>query len=174
MTTSIGASSNSAYSLDSTQNSKTSTSANVTMAQLMQALLESFAQSYSKTSESSDDKEKKQMIKDLVSKADTDKDGALSMDELSKVDTSENQKETNLVDELIRSFKTLDTNCDGELSIKEMQELIKRKAFSQQELADMSENSDQLSSISSVADSTGKISSLLADKLISSYDAANL
>lgn len=174
MVTCIGGTGSSSYLAAPTEDSKSSTSANATMAQIMQALLESFAQSYSKTCESPEDKEKKQMIKDLVSKADTDKDGALSMDELSKVDTNGNQKEANLVDELISSFKTLDTNCDGELSIKEMQELIKRKAFSQQELAAMSENSNQLSSINSVADSTGKISSLLADKLISSYDAASL
>lgn len=177
MTTSIGAASNSAYSLDSTQNSKSSNSANVTMAQIMQALLDNFAKSYDKSEKSAEDKEKKQMIKDLLAKADKDKDGSLSMDELKTVDTKGDAQVTNLVSELINSFKVLDQNSDGELSLKEMEVVAKRKAFSPQELAQMFKKDDGSQSFGTNAlasSASGNLSSLMADKLVSSYDACSL
>lgn len=172
MTTCIGGVSSYSCLGAPSENSKTNSTDNVTMAQIMQALLDNFAKSYDKTEESAEDKAKKQMIKDLVSKADKDKDGSLSMDELEAVDSSQNPKEANLVNDLINSFKTLDKNCDGELSIKEMEGLIKHKAFSAQELAQMFKKEDSSGSFGTNAlsvNSSGNLSSLMTDKVLSTY-----
>lgn len=177
MTTGIGGVNSNSCLATSNDNSKTSSSGNVTMAQIMQKLLDNFAKSYAKTSESTEDQQKKQMVKDLLSKADTDKDGALSMDELKSVDTKGDAQMTNLVSELMSSFKTLDQNSDGELSLKEMEVVAKRKAFSAQELAQMfkkGDNSNSFGTNALSANSSGNLSSLMADKLVSSYDAVSL
>lgn len=177
MTTCIGSVSSSSCLASTSETSNTNSSANVTMAQIMQQLIDNFAKSYDKTDKSNEDQQKKQMIKDLLSKADKDKDGALSMDELKSVDTKGDAQMTNLVSEMMSSFKVLDQNSDGELSLKEMEVTAKRKAFSQQEMSQMFKKDDSSGSFGTESlsvNSSGDLNSLMADKLVSGYDVASM
>ena len=109
---------------------------------LFTMLLENFTNSYDDTHED----DNKEMVKDLMEKADTDGNGSLSKDELASLKLQQGSNEAKFVNELVASFHSFDTNNDGELSIEEMQEAIKKKRFSQQELAEMAEDMSSESS----------------------------
>lgn len=136
---------------------------------LSQAALESFAKSFDKADMDKDAKKKEQM-KELMSEADTDKSGGLSLKELSSVDTTQSKDKAKLVDELIKEFKGLDKDGNGELSMDEMQELLKQKEFSIQELGGMhkaltSENPP----VNSLSPDLGQATLATLQKFLSAY-----
>ena len=106
---------------------------------LFMACLQNFIEKFDKTAKSNKEAEQKEMIKELISAADTDNSGGLSKDELSKVDLGDNKNLENFKNDLLSSFDNYDKNKDGELSIDEMQEAIKKKDFSIKELSEMAE-----------------------------------
>ena len=106
---------------------------------LFMACLQNFIEKFDKTVKSDEEAKQKEMIKELISAADTDNSGALSKDELSKVDLGDNKNLENFKNDLISNFDNYDKNKDGELSIDEMQETLKKKEFSIKELSEMAE-----------------------------------
>lgn len=140
---------------------------------LSQAALESFAKSFDKADMDKDAKKKEQM-KELMSEADTDKSGGLSLKELSSVDTTQSKDKAKLVDDLIKQFKGLDKDGNGELSMDEMQELLKQKEFSIQELGGMhksmnNENSPADSTENSPSGALGQATLATLQKFLSAY-----
>ena len=122
-------------------------------ANIFNAFLENFTDRYSNTANSDKVEEKQELIKSLVEKADTNNDGCLSIDELSSIDISDNSENSKLVSELKSNFISLDKNSDDVLSMEEMQELILKKRYSQQEISEMADSSDNsLKNISSFAE----------------------
>lgn len=132
---------------------------------LSQAALESFAESFDKADMDKDAK-KKEQLKALLSEADTDNSGGLSLEELSAVDTSQDADKAKLVDALIDQFKSLDKDRSGELSINEMQELLKKKEFSIQELGGMYKAANEQDS---PGDNLGHASLTILQKFLSAY-----
>lgn len=120
-------------------NSKTSPqgtdmSAKSQASSLLDLFLENYAARYDKDCES---KSKfKEMLKTLISKADQDGDGGLSMKELQSINTEDDKNVKKMVNALISKFNSLDKNSDGVLSLTEM-EGIMEKDFSIEELAKM-------------------------------------
>lgn len=137
MVTSVSNSNSSGYA----NLSGSSTSSNTTEASgLLETYLKQYIARYDKDCDSAENEKRKEMIKDLLSKADTNKDSCLSLDELSKVDTTGNTEEKNFVNKLISEFKTLDKDGDGVLSISEMQTAILKKGYSVQEISEISKS----------------------------------
>lgn len=136
---------------------------------LSQAALESFAKSFDKADMDKDAKKKEQM-KELMSEADTDKSGGLSLKELSSVDTTQSRDKAKLVDELIKEFKGLDKDGNGELSMDEMQELLKQKEFSIQELGSMNKAlSSENPPVNSLSPDLGQATLATLQKFLSAY-----
>jgi len=148
-----------------------SSSSNISGNMFLTTLLENFAASFDKTDESEDADELKEQIKSLVSEADTDENGGLSLDELSSVDTSNDSDKAEFVNDLISQFKSLDENGDGELSISEMQKLAKQKQFSAQELKEMSES---FASSSTFGADSKNMSSAVKQQFLSIYQNCDL
>lgn len=166
MVAGITATNNTNWLFGLSKSSNSNNSAKELMKKILDKSVENYAESYDKTCKSSDD-EKKNVLKSLVSKADKDGDGALSLSELSSLDPCDDVVEKGLVNDLIREFRTLDTNNDGKLSMKEMQELLKRKQFSQQELAAMAESSDSSKAQKHLGNPLGSVTSPLVEQLLS-------
>lgn len=135
--------------------------------------LKTYAESYDTTLDSDEAAKKKALIKSLVAEGDTNKDGGLSMDELSSIDTKDNPKKAQFVNELISQFKSLDKNKDGILSVDEMQELLKRKKYSAKDLANMYEGLNSTDS-SSNKDSSKNMHLSFEQNLINYYKKNDL
>jgi len=151
---------------DASQN--TSGAAQTTAKDILDTYIESFTASYDKTDDSKETNETKEMLKELSSSADTDASGGLSRKELLSIDTSDNAKEAKIVNTLIGKFTTLDKNKDGELSLSEMQDILKQKQFSQQELAAIARKADEASNTS---DNSSSLTQKLLDNYTNSYSS---
>lgn len=150
--------------------SSTGTSKKSVIEQIMDKLIDNFAKSYSKTEDPTEkEKAKEAAIKDIVSKADTDKDGSLSKAELSEFAKTEEGSGNKVLNELISSFDSLDKNKDGKLSLDEMKELLKKKEFSLQELKAINEDFNCQNNSKNILDLAGKSSPLLTQKIIDNY-----
>lgn len=151
-------------SSETTDASGSSDSVKDLLAQLLKKLIDSFTESFGKDSDSSKDAQAK--LKSLISSADTDGNGTLSLDELSSLDTSNNKALAGFVNDLKSHFTTYDTNSDGQLTMTELQSAMPQKQYSAQELAAMADtNSDS----SQETTSLGTLSSSLFEKLLSNY-----
>lgn len=108
-----------------------------TIQDVIDLYLKKYAESYDTNLESADSEKTKKMIKSLIAEADANGDKALSMEELSSIDTSQDKGKSDFVQALIGQFDILDKNKDGVLSIKEMQDVVLKKQFSQKEMEEM-------------------------------------
>lgn len=143
--------------------------------QIMAKLIDNFAKSYSKTEDQSDEeKAKEAAIKDIISKADTDKDGSVSKAELSAYAKTDEGTGNKILNQLLTSFDSLDTNKDGKLSLDEMKKLLNRKEFSMQEMKAINDEFNNPDKNDSALGSTGKSLPILAQKIIDNYDSSNL
>lgn len=88
--------------------------------------------------------------------ADTDGTEGLSKDELSSVNTSNDTVQTNFVNTLVKNFKTIDTDGNGQLSQREM-------------MAYMSDNSQSTTQASNLGSQAGAFASSFIQKLIEGY-----
>lgn len=139
----------------------------VTAETVKDAFLKRYAESYGKTDEKSS-KDIDKEIKSLMSTADSDKSGGLSLDELSSMDTKDSADEDKVVKDLIKNFNTYDTNKDGELSPSELKKALKKlnKQFSEQDIARIAkENKEFCNSDNSL----GSFSNIPAQNLLSTY-----
>lgn len=144
--------------------------------QLQDTLLDNLAASYDKT-DSKSAKKIDNEVKSLMSEADKDKSGGLSLKELSSIDTTNDSDQAKVVHDLISNFKTYDKDGDGQLSATEMKDALKglKKQFSMQDIAKMAqENNDFSTSGSFVGNVQGNLSNSLAEKLISNYQSGDL
>lgn len=143
--------------------------------QIMAKLIDNFAKSYSVTEDQSDEeKAKEAAIKDIISKADTDKDGSLSKNELSDYAKTDEGTGNKILNQLISSFDSLDKNKDGKLSFDEMKKLPNRKEFSQQEMKAINDEFNNPNKTDSALGTAGKSLPILAQKIIDNYDSSNL
>lgn len=134
------------------------------LSQLLEKLIESFTESFDKNSESAKDAQEK--IKSLISSADSDGSGNLSLDELSSMDTSNNKALAGFVNDLKNHFADYDTDGDGQLTLSELQSAIPKKQYSTQELAAMTDTAGDSSQKST---SLGSLSSSFFEKILSNY-----
>lgn len=175
---SIESSDNSANSTSTTStisstDSTSSTQKESLVEELLEKLLASFAESYDKTTGASTDATQK--VSSLISSADKDSSGSLSLNELSSLSTSSNSPEAGFVNDLAKNFKSYDTNGDGQLSQDEMKAAIPQKQYSAQELASMAETmSNSNDSANSLTSSLGSLSSSFIQKLLSNYQNSGL
>lgn len=138
---------------------------------LQDTLLDNLAASYDKT-DSKSAKKIDNEVKSLMSTADKDKSGGLSLKELSSIDTKDDPDQAKIVHDLIGNFKTYDKDGDGQLSMTEMKDALKglRKQFSMQDIAKMAqENNDFSTSESFVGNVQSNLSSSLVEKMINNY-----
>lgn len=152
-------------------NNDTAYNPQLMLRQIKDTFLKNFTASYDKIDHEKE-KELDKKINLLVNDADTDKDGKLSLDELSSLDTSDNPERAKLVHNLINSFDNYDKNNDNELSVKELKEAFNQleKQFSQQDIAKMyKENEEFNNSKNPFQIAAGDLSNSLAKKLISNY-----
>lgn len=143
---------------------------------LQQKLLDNLAESYDKT-DSKSAKKIDNEVKSLMSAADKDKSGGLSLDELSSVDTTNDPDLAKDVHNLINGFKTYDKDGDGQLSLTEMKDALKglKKQFSMQDIAKIAqENNDFSTKGSFIGNVQGNFPNSLAEKLISNYQGGDL
>lgn len=157
-------------STSATDTSSSGSSLSDAIEQLISSLLESFSESFDKSSSStSNEAAAQEAAKSVTSVADSDGNGAVSLNELSSIDSS---AISDLSNQLSRNFKTYDTNNDGELSAEEMKAAMQKpdKQFSMRELAAMSSND----SSNSYGDLLGGSSSNFVQKLISGYQNSGL
>lgn len=169
--------SNSAGLYTSLNKTTTSSSTNQSLIkQLKDKLLDNLAASYDKTDSNASKKIEKE-VKSLMSAADKDKSGGLSLKELSSVDTTNDSDLAKDVHDLISSFKTYDKDGDGQLSINEMEDALKglRKQFSLQDIAKIAKENDDFSASGNFIENVpSNFSNSLAEKLISNYQSGDL
>lgn len=140
--------------------------------QLVDAFIESYIERYDKTCDSDKAKHFKEVLKQLISKADTDDDGSLSMDELNSFDVGDDKNLKKLVNELETHFNELDKDRDGKLSLNEMMGLLK-KDYSIEELAEMAKNMSDSNKKSENKTVDNCSSSAFFQKLIDKYNENN-
>lgn len=160
----------SANSSSATDTSSAGNSLADAIEQLISSLLESFSESFDKNSSSaSNDAAAQEAVKSVTSAADSDGNGAVSLNELSSIKSADI---SDLSNQLSRNFKTYDTNNDGELSAEEIKAAMQKpdKQFSMRELAAMSSN-DGSNAYGSLL---GGSSSNFVQKLISGYQNSGL
>lgn len=92
--------------------------------------------------------------------ADTDGTEGLSKDELSSVDTGGDQVQANFVNTLVKNFKTIDSDGNGQLSQREI-------------MASMSDNAQSTSQASSLGSQAGAFANSFIQKLIEGYKSGN-
>lgn len=149
-----------------TGKSDSSASKPQTVKDIIDLYLKKYSESYDTNLESTDSEDKKKKIKALVSEADKDKDGELSMAELTAVDVSGNKDESNFVQALINQFSSLDKNQDGLLSVDEMQDVKLKKEFSTKEMSDMAQS---LSNSNKSNNNSANIASTFEGTLLNYY-----
>lgn len=140
--------------------------------QLLQLSLKNFAASFDK-SDKDFEKKIEEKVKGLISSADKDKNGSLSKDELSAIDTKDNPELAKTVSKLISGFSAFDTNHDNELSAGELKDAFKKlnKEFSMQDIAKMAKEHEEFKNSGKFAALTSNLTSALADKLVKGYDS---
>lgn len=99
--------------------------------------LANFVERFNKVDKDDEEEQNKAKLKSLIKEADHDNDGELSKDELNSVDTKNDKNKAKMVNDLLGQFKVLDKDGNGKLSLTEMQEMLKQKEFSTQELSEM-------------------------------------
>jgi len=154
-------------STSATSSTDKASSTDSIMQQILEALLNSFTDSYSKGN--SADKAS-DAIASLSSTADTDGTKGLSKTELASVDTSQNTKEAGFINDLTKNFNSYDTDGDGQLSQSEMTAAVP-KEFSQQEMASMAGGQSQAEKFGNFLGST---SGNFARQLMNSYQSGGL
>lgn len=166
--TSSTTASNSTDSTNSTESSSTKDLIEQLFEKLMKALSDSFSKDSSEASANGSTFEN--AISSLGSTANTDGTAGLSKSELAAVDTSKDPNESKLISDLVNKFNSLDKDGDGQLSQSEMQEILKGKQFSTQELASIAKvNSSENSNSSSLGNSFNDLTSSFVQKLLNSY-----
>lgn len=148
-------------------------------------LIEDYLEKYEESFDNVDaDKEKEAAeaaakVKTLLSKADTDKNGKLSLDELSSFDSGDDVQMAKFVKDLKEKFTKYDSNGDGLLTSSELIAAIPKKQFTEQEMASLAESmsNDDLSSTTSNSlfnSSFGDSTSLNVQKILNSYQNGTL
>lgn len=110
--------------------------------------LANFVERFNKVDKDDDEEQNKAKLKSLIKEADNDNDGELSKDELKSVDTKNDKNKAKMVNDLLGNFNVLDKDGNGKLSLTEMQEMLKRKEFSTQELSEMLNDDEKNSNCS--------------------------
>lgn len=139
--------------------------------QLIQLSLKNFISSFDK-SDKDFEKKIEEKVKGLISSADKDKNGSLSKDELSAINTKDNPELAKAVNSLINGFATYDSNNDKELSAGELKDAFKKlnKEFSLQDIAKIAKEHEEFKNSEKFANFASHFVSSMADKLISGYD----
>lgn len=134
---------------------------------LLEALMQQFSESFDSNNESASDKD----IDSLAASADTDGDGAVSLGELSSLNTGKDSQKAGLVNDLVKNFDNYDTDADGELSKIELENAIPKQKYSAQELSAMAEtlSNTEGSSVKNILASFSSLSGSFASKLLSNY-----
>ena len=153
----------SSVSTDSTQSTG---SVDSVLQKLLEALMKSFMDSYSKE----DNSKSADAVTSLTATADTDKTKGVSLAELASVNTSGNTTQAKFVNDLMQNFANYDKDGDGQLSQSELQAAIP-KEFSQQDMAAMANKGSDTSGFGSALSS---FSGSIMEKLISSYKNGDL
>lgn len=150
----------------STTSGTSSTSSN-SMEDMLEKLMTSFMDSFIKkfnqetSTSSASSSTTSNPVSSLVSAADSDKSGVLSLNELSSLDTGNNKAQSGLVNDLINNFKNYDTNSDGTLSAKELSAAIPDNNA-------LAGNFNE-SGATSLGSSLGSASASFLQKLLSNY-----
>lgn len=115
---------------------KTNASTKTESTSLVDELLEKFAQSFSKGSKP--DEKLEQDAKYIIDLVDKDKNGTVSLDELSKFDSTKLPSEIGTkISDLCEKFKIYDRDRSGELGLAEIKSAIGKTQYSMQELKAM-------------------------------------
>lgn len=105
-----------------------------------------------------------------LSTADTDGTEGVSLSELKSVDTSNDTKKANFINDLVKNFDSIDSNGDGQLSKSEVKAAMPPPPQQQTTTADNYLNN----SLSNFGDSFSKLSSNFIQKLINTYQSGSL
>ena len=108
--------------------------------------VENFAKSFDKGNDDDDANTKEANA--IISAADADKSGSVSLDELKNFDKSTCASEmADKINDLINNFKSYDKNGDGALDLNEIKSVIGDKQYSLQELRQMAADANKENSL---------------------------
>lgn len=157
-------------------NSSSGDSIETLLSKLLEKQKENFIKSFDKSADSDDDKKKefKKVVNMLMGAADKNKDG-LSMQELQNLDTSKlSYGDAKIVNDIITNFSKYDTDQDGLLTFKELDNPLLEKEFSMQELAALAKSMSDESKENLSTFALANAPSSYVQKLLSNYDDTNL
>lgn len=157
-------------------NSSSEDSMETLLSKLLEKQKENFIKSFDKSADSDDDKKKefKKVVNMLMGAADKNKDG-LSMQELQDFDTSKlSYGDAKIVNDIIANFSAYDTDQDGLLTLKELENPLLTKEFSMQELAALAKSMFDEGKENLATFALANAPSSYIQKLLSNYDDTNL
>lgn len=143
---------------DGSYSSDSSNSTKNMIEEILEQILSNLEKSVDGTSESNSSNSDK--LSSLVSAADSDGNGSISLSELSSVNASNNTGEAGFVNDLKKNFDNYDTNSDGALSNDEM-------------LAAMP-NDNSITSSTNSSNSLNSLANSFIEKLLSAYKNSDL
>lgn len=157
-------------SVDETDKSA-ETAATQSTDKLLEKLLKSFKDSFVDTFDSSSDETSKD-VKSLIAEADVDKNGSLSLDELSAYNKA---NPSDISKSLVSNFAKYDSSGDNELSEDELLVAMKPtdKEFTVRELSEMAKEMSKEGG-NELGSALGNLAGSFVQKLLSSYQSGNL
>lgn len=151
----------------STTETSKATSIEELIEKLIKEALDSFASTFDKSNKNDTSKAKEDEVKSLVSSADTDENGSLSLSELTSAEKSDSN-DSSLINDLISNFNSYDSDGDGQLSVSELNSAIPNKEYSLHDLGKIAQ------AMKENASSLGFSSSNFVQNLLSNYKSMDL